>query len=73
MERLHPVTERAACDTEGMTRAAKGGAETDVFSRYWRRHMCWTQRAGACKAVKRRANRRERREGKLETREALNP
>jgi hypothetical protein len=42
-----------------------------VFSRF-RRYLCWTQRAGACKSVKRQANRRERREGKRAAREAGN-
>lgn len=51
-----------------MARAFKGGDETDVFGRA-RRVYCWTQRAGVCKQVKRRANRRERREGKREARE----
>lgn len=46
-----------------MTRPVKGGDEQDVFTG-WRKVMCWTQRAGACKRVKRRANRRERREGR---------
>lgn len=45
-------------------RATKGFAEQDVFTS-WRRAYCWTQRAGACKGVKRRANRRARREAKI--------
>lgn len=49
-------------------RAIKSADEQDVFTG-WRRAYCWTQRAGACKKVKRRANRRERREGKREARE----
>lgn len=51
-----------------MARAFKGGGETDVFGRA-RRVYVWTQRAGVCKAVKGRANRRERREGKRAARE----
>jgi len=47
-------------------RRIQGLDEGDVFSRYWRRHYCWTRRAGTCKAVKRKANRRERREAKAE-------
>jgi hypothetical protein len=44
-----------------VTRPVKSGDEQDVFTR-WRRAYCWTQRAGACKRVKRQANRRERRQ-----------
>jgi hypothetical protein len=51
-----------------MPRPVKSGDEQDVFTG-WRRAYCWTQRAGACKRVKRRANRRERREGKREARD----
>jgi hypothetical protein len=47
-----------------MKRQIKGFAEDDVFTS-WRPRYCWTQRAGACKKVKRQANRRERREGKI--------
>lgn len=42
-----------------MKRKAVGGDEQDVFTS-WRRVLCWTQRPGACKRVKQRANRRER-------------
>ena len=56
------------CQTEGMPRAVKSGDEQDVLTRA-RRFYCWTRKAGACKRVKRRANRRERREGKQATRE----
>lgn len=45
-------------------RMIKGCAEEDVFTS-WRKRYLWTQHAGACKKVKRRANRRERREGKI--------
>ncbi len=38
---------------------AKGGDEPDVFTG-WRRVMCWTQRAGACRSAKRSYNRRLR-------------
>jgi len=41
--------------------APQGGEEEDVFSRRWRRMLCNLQHAGACKKVKRRANRRYRR------------
>lgn len=44
-------------------RASHGFAEDDVFTA-WRKVYCWTQRAGACKRVKTRANRRERREAR---------
>jgi hypothetical protein len=50
-----------------MARRVKGWAEQDVFTR-WRRLMCFTQRAGVCKSVKRAANRRDRRAGKKEAR-----
>jgi hypothetical protein len=43
----------------------KDGDEYDIM-RGWRRWYRWTQRAGACKQVKRRINRRERRDGKAE-------
>lgn len=46
-------------------RLIKSLTKEDVFTS-WRRVMCWTQRAGACAAVKRRARRRERREGRRE-------
>jgi hypothetical protein len=51
-----------------MKRVAINGEESDVFSRRWRRMLTCTQRPGYCKKVKRRANRRERREGKQEAR-----
>ncbi len=51
-----------------MKRRCKSGDEQDVHSKRWRRWLCWTQRAGACKAVKRRSNRRERQEAKAEIR-----
>jgi hypothetical protein len=50
-------------------RPIRGGAEQTVFTG-WRKLYCWTQRAGATSAVKRRARRRERRAGKQETRES---
>ena len=39
------------------------GEEQDVHTG-WRHLYCYTQRAGVCAAVKRRTNRRERREGR---------
>lgn len=39
---------------------AKQWDENDVTTG-WRRVLCWTQRSGACKRVKRRMNRRFRR------------
>lgn len=45
----------------------KAPAEDDVFT-YFRRYLCYTQRAGTCKKIKKQANRRERREGKAEVR-----
>jgi hypothetical protein len=44
------------------------GDESDVHSR-WRHVFTACQRAGYCKTVKRRTNRRERREAKVETRD----
>lgn len=44
--------------------------ENDVFGA-WRRLYCYTQKAGTCARVKRRARRRERREAKVEIRQAL--
>ncbi len=52
-----------------MARAVRSGDENDVFTG-WRKMYKYTQRAGVCKAVKRRANRRERREGRREARKA---
>jgi len=49
-------------------RRAITGDEVDVHGR-WRRKFTVCGRAGYCKAVKRRTNRRERREGKTETRD----
>jgi hypothetical protein len=51
-----------------MKRIARDGAEQDVFTS-WRRVLCYTSRAGVCKKVKRKANRRERREAKAEIRD----
>jgi hypothetical protein len=53
----------------GMARAVRTGDEQDVFTG-WRKLYKYTQRAGACKRVKRRANRRDRREAKLAVRQA---
>lgn len=47
-------------------RAVRGADEQDVLTG-WRKFYCWTQRAGATSKVKRRARRRERREGKAAT------
>jgi hypothetical protein len=40
------------------------GDEVDAYT--WRRFYCWTQKAGAVKAVKRRTHKRERKEGRAE-------
>lgn len=50
-----------------MKRRTKGGAEHTVHS-HWRRLYCWTQKAGAVKKIKKIGNRRERREGRAQTR-----
>lgn len=45
----------------------KTADEQDVLGKGgWRRWYTWTHRAGACKDVKRRYHRRERRDGKAE-------
>lgn len=51
----------------------KGGDEYDVVvgRGRWRKYLCWTQRPGACKWVKNKINRRERRDGRAEVREQL--
>jgi len=51
-----------------MARQIKGGAEQDAFTS-WRRYYCYLQRAGVAKAIKRGANRRERRNAKKDIRE----
>lgn len=43
---------------------AKHMDEYDVVTG-WRKHLCWTHRPGACKKVKKRMNRRNRREWKM--------
>lgn len=43
----------------------KGGDEQDVFSG-WRKVLCYTSRAGVCKAVKRKYNKRLRKAMKAE-------
>ena len=48
-------------------RVARTEDEVDVFSRS-RKVMCWTQRPGACRRVKRAANRKERQAAKNELR-----
>lgn len=53
-----------------MARAVKSGDEQDVFTG-WRKLYKYTQRAGVCKSVKRRANRRDRREAAAEAQERL--
>lgn len=53
-----------------MKRRAVDGDEQDVYSA-WRKLLCWTQRPGATKKVKRRTHRRERREARAEIQEQL--
>lgn len=50
-----------------MARMVKGFDEEDVFTRM-RKYYCWTHRPGACKWVKNKANRRDRREARVEIR-----
>lgn len=47
-----------------MKRARLNGDEQDAFSKNWRRWIGALQRPGVIKKTKRRANKRERREGK---------
>jgi len=46
-------------------RRAVHGEEADAYGR-WRNYICYLQRPGAVKAIKRRTHKRERREGKQE-------
>ena len=47
----------------------KNGDEGEVvFTRHW---CCWTQKPGACRRVKTRLNRRERRNEKIKLRKKL--
>jgi hypothetical protein len=50
-------------------RRAIDGDEQDVFSK-WRSMFCYTQRPGVTSAIKRKARRRERQEGKQLSRNA---
>ena len=50
-------------------RIRKGGFEQDAFSAWGRKYLCYLQRPGVRKAAKRKANRRERREGKNDGRD----
>lgn len=50
-----------------MARRIKGFAEEDAFTG-WRHILCYVQRPGVRKGIKRSANRRERRDGKSEIR-----
>lgn len=49
-----------------MPRKAESFAEQDVVSRYWRKMVCYLNRAGVKAGIKRQMRRRERREGKAE-------
>jgi hypothetical protein len=51
-----------------VSRQIKSAAEQDVHTR-WRRLYCYTQRAGVTSKIKRQTRRRERREGKRETKD----
>lgn len=55
-----------------MTRPIRGWAEQDAFTG-WRHLYCYLQRAGVRKAVKRRANRRDRRDAKAVLRRGGQP
>lgn len=48
----------------------KGGDEWDVFTG-WRKVLKYTARAGVCRAIKTKFNRRQRRESKEEIRKTL--
>lgn len=49
-----------------MKRPRKGGFEQDAFSDWGRKYLAYLSRAGARKAAKQQANRRERRQWKQE-------
>ena len=48
-----------------MKRRILSAEEQDAYTP-WRKWLCYTQRAGVVKAIKRRTHRRERHEGKAE-------
>jgi hypothetical protein len=50
-------------------RTVKKGVENDAVSRYWRRYMCFLQRAGASAYWKNQLNRRERRTARSSNRQ----
>lgn len=50
-----------------MARPVIGNSEQDVHTRF-RALLCWTQRAGACRKVKRRTNRRDRHQARARIR-----
>lgn len=52
-----------------MKRAIHIRAGDDVVSRFWRRHLCYLQRAGTTSKIKRQMRRRERRDAKTQTME----
>lgn len=52
-----------------MSRQIKGWMEQDAYTG-WRKYLCYMQRAGAVKKVKRHTHKRERREAKREIRDA---
>ena len=54
-----------------MARRVVTGDEQDAYSRWGRKYLCWLNRPGAVKSVKRRTHRRERREGRAEIREQV--
>jgi hypothetical protein len=56
--------------TTSRPRTCTNGDETDVHTP-WRKQLACMQRAGVAKKTKARTNRRERREGKREIRQAL--
>lgn len=46
------------------------GVETDAYSRWGRRYLCYIQRAGVRKSIKRSTHRRERRDKRAAIRES---
>jgi hypothetical protein len=54
-----------------MKRASVGGDEFDAFSHYWRHWTYW--KPGQLRRIKRGANKRERRDAKLATRNHDHP
>lgn len=53
----------------GRRQKLKNGGEFDVVAKNWRKILCYTQRPGVCKNIKRQMNKRTRKESKMKLRE----